>query len=67
MANEKANAQTAMTPMPTNTKSVARNCEADMTKWPMPRVAAMSSAATSVLHPTPNAIRIPVGISGRAD
>ena len=45
-----------MIPMPTKTKSVARNCDADMMKWPMPRVAAINSAATSVPHPMPSAM-----------
>ena len=39
MAKENAKAQAAMMPMPTKTKSVARNCDADVMKWPMPRVA----------------------------
>ena len=46
--------------------SVARNSPADCTINPNPRVAAISSAATSVDQPTPRPMRSPVRISGSA-
>lgn len=56
----------AISRMPTTTTSVARNCAADWTMKPRPRLAAISSAATRVDQPTPRAMRRPVRTSGKA-
>ena len=48
------------------TTSVTRNWAADWIMKPSPRVAATSSAATSVDQPAPSAMRRPVRIEGRA-
>ncbi|KAG1318873.1 hypothetical protein G6F61_015246 [Rhizopus arrhizus] len=48
------------------TVSLARNWAAFNTMKPRPRSAATISAATSVGHPTPMPMRMPVKISGMA-
>src|SRR5882724_10916397 len=65
-AISRAKATAAITKIPMITTSVTRNCAADCTMNPSPRVAATNSAATSVDQPPPRPMRMPVRISGSA-
>ena len=57
MTNSSTKAMAAITRMPITTTSVTRNWAADWIMKPSPRVAATSSAATSVDQPAPSAMR----------